>query len=175
MRFSMLIYLIFIRCIFYCFFCFASVLLVFLFCISCVFFVLFCFVSCSFWKQEFVWFVVHSILCLSVFHCFCGFYDCFFLLFLVFSSFHSIWIFNLSRLIIISFIFGYSVFFFHLLLYIFFEVVLFFNLESRKYIHIKYNKLQIQEKKYIEWENKTTIEKNRQILHYKHTHTHKHT
>ena len=37
----------------------------------------------------------------------------------------------------------------------------------------KYNTLQIQEKKYIEWENKTTIEKIERyyILYYKHTRT----
>ena len=38
----------------------------------------FCFVSCSFLKQDFVWFVFHLICAYSVFHCFCLFYDCFF-------------------------------------------------------------------------------------------------
>ena len=122
---------------------------------------MFCFVQCSLLMNEFVWFVVHSIFVYSVFHRFCVFYDCF-LFFLVFSSisFNLDVFFNLSRFIVLSFIFEYYVFpfihfldilfFFHLLLYVLFEV--FFNfkrLESRKYTYY--------------------------ILYHKHTHTHTHT
>ena len=92
-------------------FCFASVLLVFLFCISYVFFVLFCFCFVFIFKARI------CLICCSCYFVLIQFVTDFvyfmivFLFFLVFSSFHSIWTFlYLSRFIIISFIFGYSIF-----------------------------------------------------------------
>ena len=106
----------------------------------------FCFVSCSFLKQDFVWFVFHLICAYSVFHCFCLFYDCFFFLSCVYSSFHSIWtfffLFNLSRFIVLSLYFIHFwilCFFFHLLLYVFFggKFFIFKSWIWKIYIHIE--------------------------------------
>ena len=105
------------------FFCFVSVSLVFLFCISYVFFVLFCFVSCSFLKQEFVWFIVHSILC------------CSFLFLVLFIQFGIFFFFKPITFYSYFIHFWIFCFFFHLLLYIVFWSFLFFNLESRKNIY----------------------------------------
>ena len=136
--------------------------------------VLFCFVFIS--KARLCLICLSFDLCLfsfSLFLCIlCFFSFLFLLLFIQFGRVFSS--FNLSRFIFLSFIFGYYVFsFICYFMFLFWKLFLFFYILNLEHKFTRWiDNLQIQEKKCIEWKNKTTIEK---IAHTTYSTTNTHT